>query len=106
MITMRESRSKSWVVAHNGIINEIVRYLNIIELKPNTKLAIKGSPDDLFRPVVVNVAEYPLDPNTKDTNPKETRYGAGILQVIIDPYFSGNQEIYILFVSQIITSSP
>jgi len=56
--------------------------------------------------VVVNVAEYPLDPNTKDTNPKETRYGAGILQVIIDPYFSGNQEIYILFVSQIITSSP
>lgn len=71
-----------------------------IDLSTKKKSIIRGFPDDLFKPIKLDLNKYPAGTYPKDADGKVLRFNAGILEVLLDPSFSKNKLIYVSYISQ------
>jgi len=70
-----------------------------VDLKNKTRQRIAGFPDDLADSLLIDPVQYPkgVYPGTKLFKGK---YNAGIFEVLLDPDFSTNNQIYISYSSE------
>ncbi len=71
-----------------------------IDLESKERLLIEGFPNDLFKPVLVTVDDYPPRTYPNSVDGKKIRGNAGILEIVLAPDFDKNAEIFVSYVSQ------
>ena len=72
-----------------------------VDLETRKRYPIKGFPEDLYSPVLINVSEYPARLYPLSMDGKQIYGNAGILDVVLHPGFEENNRIFISYVSQI-----
>ena len=71
-----------------------------VNLRTKEKAVIGGFPNDLFTPLKLDVSKYPKGTYPTSIDGRTVRLNAGILEVLLDPDFADNQQIYVSYVSQ------
>ncbi|MEM7373277.1 MAG: PQQ-dependent sugar dehydrogenase [Bacteroidota bacterium] len=86
--------------AEEAIVAEKEGDLLHVNLMTGARTVIEGFPDDLFRPLLLDVSKYQKGIYPSSLDGKLIRANAGILEVILDPDFANNSFIYVSYVSQ------
>jgi len=97
---LRRPWSMDFINEEEVIVAEKDGNLLLVNLKTKTKKAIKGFPDDLFTPLVLDISKYPQGTYPKNADGKTVRFNAGILEVVLDPNFEENRWIYVSYVAE------
>jgi len=71
-----------------------------VNLDTKNKTIIEGFPSDLADSLVVYADQYPLGTYPSRVNGFKGRYNAGIFEVLLDPDYDVNHQIYISYVSE------
>ncbi|MEZ5038610.1 MAG: PQQ-dependent sugar dehydrogenase [Saprospiraceae bacterium] len=93
--------SMAFINDHEAFMTEKEGDLLRVDLSHQLKYRIKGFPQDLFRPLVLDVSKYPprIYPNSLDG--QMISGNAGILDVILHPDFDKNAQLFVSYVSAI-----
>lgn len=71
-----------------------------VNLRTGERTAIQGFPDDLFRPLLLDVSKYQKGIYPTSLDGKVIRANAGILEVLLDPDFASNTYVYVSYVAE------
>ncbi|MEL6274616.1 MAG: PQQ-dependent sugar dehydrogenase, partial [Bacteroidota bacterium] len=97
---LKKPWSMDFITTDEVILAEKEGHLLRLNLDTKEKTIIKGFPDDLFTPLVLDVSKYPKGTYPASLDGQTIRANAGILEIVLDPAFSDNQWIYISYVSE------
>lgn len=92
--------SMAFVNDHEAFITEKEGKLLRVDLSSKTRHPISGFPNDLFKPQLIQVDQYP--PRTYPTSlDGKTIWGnGGLLDVVLHPDFESNGQLYVSYVSE------
>lgn len=97
---LKKPWSMDFINEEEVIVAEKNGHLLRINLKTKEKTIIKGFPNDLFTPLQLDVSKYPKGTYPARADGRTVRFNAGILEVLLDPDFKNNLQIYVSYVSQ------
>ncbi|MEO0339409.1 MAG: PQQ-dependent sugar dehydrogenase, partial [Bacteroidota bacterium] len=93
--------SIAFIAPDQAFITEKDGNLLRVDLASKEKTIINGFPDDLFTPLQLDCSEYEPRIYPTSLDGQTIRGNAGILDIVLDPDFTKNQEIYLSYISQI-----
>lgn len=70
-----------------------------VDLSTKKKYPIKGFPEDLFTPILIEADKYPPGTYPTSLNGRTISGNGGLLDVVLHPNFAENAQLYISYVS-------
>lgn len=92
--------SMAFINEYEAFITEKDGNLLRVNLEDGSKTTINGFPEDLFKPTLIRVSDYPARTYPNVFDGQTISGNAGILDVVLHPRFDENAQIYLSYVSQ------
>jgi glucose/arabinose dehydrogenase len=92
--------SMAFINEQEAIVSEKDGDLVRVNLTIKKKYPIKGFPDDLFKPILIEADKYPPGTYPTSLDGRTVSGNGGLLDVLLHPDFEDNHQIYVSYVSQ------